>query len=337
MSTQWTLRVQNTRVIGLVFARLTNPPEAKSFLLLGPRGTGKSSWVRQRFADAVYVNLLESDVYTELLAAPSRLEQKIPPWHRGWVVIDDIQKVPALLDEVHRLIERRKLKFALTGSSARTLRRRGVNLLAGRARFSPRTSRPTCARRSCRRDSRAIWARSHGSWGASPSRRACRSTSILEDLLVAVRLPSFQKRAKRRVATHPKFFFFDTGVYRAIRPRGPLDSPEEIDGPAFETLLMQELRAHVAYRDLGYELFYWRTSVGVEVDLVLYGERGLHAFEVKRASRLRQADFAGLRAFRADNPTARCTLAYSGTKRYTEGAIEIVPLDQLLAELPARL
>jgi len=95
--------------------------------------------------------------------------------------------------------------------------------------------------------------------------------------------------------------------------------------------------AHVAYRDLGYELFYWRTSVGVEVDLVLYGERGLHAFEVKRASRLRQADLAGLRAFRADYPTARCTLAYSGTKRYTEGAIEIVPLDQWLAELPARL
>ena len=117
-----------------MFSRLTNPPEAKSFLLLGPRGTGKSSWVRQRFADAVYVDLLESDVYTELLAAPSRLEQKIPRGHRSWVVIDEIQKVPALLDEVHRLIEHRKVKFALTGSSARALRRRGVNLLAGRAR-----------------------------------------------------------------------------------------------------------------------------------------------------------------------------------------------------------
>ena len=97
--------------------------------------------------------------------------------------------------------------------------------------------------------------------------------TILEDLLVAVRLPSFQKRAKRRVVTHPKFFFFDAGVYRAIRPRGPLDAPEEIDGPALETLLMQELRAHVAYRDLGYELFYWRTSAGVEVDLVLCGDQ----------------------------------------------------------------
>src|SRR5262249_46632003 len=73
------------------------------------------------------------DTYTELLATPSRLEQRIPPNHRDWVIIDEIQKVPALLDEVHRLIERRKLRFALTGSSARKLRRGGVNLLAGRA------------------------------------------------------------------------------------------------------------------------------------------------------------------------------------------------------------
>src|SRR5439155_22645190 len=80
-----------------------------------------------------YFDLLDSDVYTELLAAPSRLDSKIPPGHRGWVIIDEIQKVPALLDEVHRLIERRRLKFALTGSSARKLRRSGVNLLAGRA------------------------------------------------------------------------------------------------------------------------------------------------------------------------------------------------------------
>ena len=116
-----------------MFSRLIRAPATKSFLLLGPRGTGKSMWVRNHFADAVYVDLLESDVYTELLAAPSRLEQKLPPGHRGWVIVDEVQKIPALLDEVHRLIERRRLKFALTGSSARKLRRRGVNLLAGRA------------------------------------------------------------------------------------------------------------------------------------------------------------------------------------------------------------
>lgn len=377
-----------------MFSRLLEAPSAASFLLLGPRGTGKSVWVRHRFADAVYVDLLESDTYAELIAAPSRLEQKLPPGYRGWVIVDEVQRVPSLLNEVHRLIEGRKVKFALTGSSARALRRRGVNLLAGRARAltmhpltrvelgdtfdlrhslqygqlpsayvedDPRAFLAAYVKTYLREEvlqegltrNLSAFARflesisfSQGSLlNISNVARECHVerkvvedyVAILEDLLIAVRLPSFQKRAKRRVTSHPKFFLFDAGVYRAIRPRGPLDSPEEIDGPAFETLLMQELRAHVAYRDLGYDLFYWRTGSGVEVDFVLYGERGLHAFEAKRAARLRAADYEGLRAFKMDYPTARCTLAYSGTKRFTEGAIDVIPLEQLLAELPDRL
>lgn len=87
-----------------VFARSIQAPDDKSFLLLGPRGTGKSMWIRSAFPDAVYIDLLESSTYTELVAAPGRIEDKVPPRHRGWVIIDEIQKVPALLDEVHRLI-----------------------------------------------------------------------------------------------------------------------------------------------------------------------------------------------------------------------------------------
>ena len=94
------------------------PPSSKSFFLFGPRGTGKSSWAREHFADAIYVDLLEARSYTDFLADPGRLEARIPSSHRGWVVIDEVQKVPALLDEVHRLIERRKIRFALTGSMA---------------------------------------------------------------------------------------------------------------------------------------------------------------------------------------------------------------------------
>jgi predicted AAA+ superfamily ATPase len=75
--------------------------------------------------------------------------------------------------------------------------------------------------------------------------------SILEDLLIGVRLPVFSKRTKRQLITHGKFFYFDAGVYRAIRPTGPLDSPAEIDGPALETLVLQELRAVNDYRALG--------------------------------------------------------------------------------------
>ena len=161
--------------------------------------------------------------------------------------------------------------------------------------------------------------------------------TILEDLLIGIRLSPFQRRAKRKLTAHPKFYFFDAGVYRAIRPRGPLDVPEEIDGPALETLLLQELRAHTSYADLGYELHYWRTQTGIEVDFVLYGERGLHAFEVKRAAQLRSSDYDGLKAFADDYPMATCTLVYTGTKRFTSGPIEVLPIGVLLHELPTRL
>ena len=104
-----------------------------SFFLFGARGTGKTSWVKNTFPHAYFFDLLHDDTYVELLARPSRLEERIPDNFSDWIVIDEIQKVPALLNEVHRLIESKKLKFILTGSSARSLRRKGVNLLAGRA------------------------------------------------------------------------------------------------------------------------------------------------------------------------------------------------------------
>ena len=112
-----------------------NDPTAsiEELLSVRPAGTGKSTWVRSVFKDAIYLNLLESELYRLLLASPQRLETLIPPGYHGWVVLDEIQRVPELLNEVHRLIETRGLLFVLTGSSARKLRRKGTNLLAGRA------------------------------------------------------------------------------------------------------------------------------------------------------------------------------------------------------------
>jgi uncharacterized protein len=115
-----------------MYARLLQPSGRQSFFLFGPRGVGKTAWLRQHFSDAPYFDLLEADTYTRLLAAPGRLADEIPTSHRGWVVLDEIQRLPDLLNEVHRLIEARRLRFALTGSSARKLRRKGVNLLTVR-------------------------------------------------------------------------------------------------------------------------------------------------------------------------------------------------------------
>jgi predicted AAA+ superfamily ATPase len=114
--------------------RLLEPP-AQSFFLFGPRGTGKSRWIGERFASAALViDLLDEALRVELLADPAAFARKLEPLRKGdWVVIDEVQRAPVLLNTVHRFIEKRSLRFVLCGSSARQLRRRGVNLLAGRA------------------------------------------------------------------------------------------------------------------------------------------------------------------------------------------------------------
>ncbi len=128
---------RNGRQIGKMIAvtlnRLFQPPE-RSFLLLGPRGVGKSFWLRKTLAQPITFDLLETRLQFEFARQPSQLEARIgrpPP--RTWIWLDEVQKVPALMDEVHRLIETRSWRFALSGSSARKLRRQGANLLAGRA------------------------------------------------------------------------------------------------------------------------------------------------------------------------------------------------------------
>lgn len=116
-----------------MYTRLLNPPSG-SFFLFGPRGTGKSTWIRARFAEAACYDLLDTSEALRLGKAPHALYAELATLDAGaTAVIDEVQKVPALLDQVHRLIEEKRLRFVLSGSSARKLRRGGVNLLAGRA------------------------------------------------------------------------------------------------------------------------------------------------------------------------------------------------------------
>ena len=113
--------------------RLLDVPN-RSFFLFGPRGVGKSTWLEKTMQDAVFFNLLDSSLYLELSQNPTNLEALAGNIPEGsWIVIDEIQKIPTLLDEVHRLMEKKGWRFALCGSSARKLRRGGVNLLGGRA------------------------------------------------------------------------------------------------------------------------------------------------------------------------------------------------------------
>jgi predicted AAA+ superfamily ATPase len=110
------------------------PAPTESFFLWGCRGTGKSTWLRQSFPDARWFDLLDEALYQRFLAAPALFAAELRAAPIGsWVVVDEVQRLPNLLNEVHRAMEERQLRFALCGSSARKIRRAGVNLLGGRA------------------------------------------------------------------------------------------------------------------------------------------------------------------------------------------------------------
>lgn len=118
-----------------MFTRKLGIPK-DSTLLFGPRGTGKSTWIRKNFTNVPYYDLLDTKEALRLSKNPSVIFNELSHLEQGsWVVIDEVQKVPELLDEVHRLIENQHLKFILSGSSARKLKRGSANLLAGRARM----------------------------------------------------------------------------------------------------------------------------------------------------------------------------------------------------------
>lgn len=373
-----------------MYSRLITPPKDKSFFLFGPRGTGKTTWVKSRFPGALYLDLLESELFNDLLASPQRLEGLIPKEFKDWVVIDEIQRIPELLNEVHRLIEKYKFRFILTGSSSRKIRNKGVNLLGGRAlschlypltvselgkdfdlKHSLAFGQLPCVyaeadpkkylesyvtiyleeevrqeglTRNLAAFSRFLEAASF-SQGAvlnvSAVARECHIErkvvenyfAILEDLLIGYRIPVFTKRAKRRMVSHSKFYFFDTGLYRTIRPLGPLDMPEEVGGQALETLFLQELKALNAYLGLGYDVFYWRTSNNAEVDFVLYGPKGIKSFEIKRSGKVSGGMLNSLKAFRTDYPAAKSYLVYGGDRRFRDGDIEIIPATEALTDL----
>ena len=117
----------------MIYTRLARVPE-QSFFLLGMRGVGKSTWARQVLPDAQRLDLLDEALFTDLLADPSLFRQLLSEVGPGeWVVVDEVQRIPSLLNEVHRMIEERGVRFALLGSSARKLKTAGTNLLAGRA------------------------------------------------------------------------------------------------------------------------------------------------------------------------------------------------------------
>jgi uncharacterized protein len=378
-----------------MYSRSIKLPTDKSFFLFGPRGTGKSTLVRARYPDAPYIDLLDGKTYQRLLARPDELMASIPPNYSGYIIIDEIQRIPELLNEVHRQIESdNRHKFILTGSSARKLRRRGTNLLAGRALtyfLSPMTaeevgkdfslpdsvrygSLPAIYKETDRSEylesyvstylqeevlqeglTRNLGAFSRFLETASFSVGSPVNTSsiardsaierkvvenyftILEDLMLGVRIPVFSRKAKRKLISHPKFYFFDVGIFQTLRPRGILDNESEIGGPALENLFLQNAIAVNNNLKLNYKISYYRTVNGVEVDLILYGPKGFHAFEVKNSSNFSSSHLRGLKAFGRQYPEAKLHLLYTGNKELYFNKITVSPIKDILPGLSSLL
>lgn len=364
---------------------------AGSFFLFGPRGTGKTTWLEHRLADALVIDFLQPDVYRRYKTHPEYLRDFLKAnSSANTVIIDEVQRVPEILTVVHSLIEQRAARFVLTGSSARKLRRGGTDLLAGRALLS--SAHPFMAselgndfaledalrhgtiplildaedRHQALEAYVALYMReeisaeglvrnigdfarfleamslSHGSLlNTSAIARECevsRKTvesyiSILEDILLGVRLPVFSRKAKRHLIKASKFYFFDAGVFRAIRPVGPLDRPEELNGATLEGLVFQHLRAWADYSGYDRSLFYWRTKSGLEVDFVIYGRDVFMALEVKNSAKVHRRDIRGLKTFQEDYPQSKAILLYRGSDRLLLDNVLCLPCDTFLKQL----
>ncbi len=130
-----------------------------------------------------------------------------------------------------------------------------------------------------------------------------------------------------------KFYLFDAGVYYHLRPRGPLDSPEEIGGMALEGLVLQHLKAWCDYSDGQVKCYFWRTRGGSEVDFVLYGEHHFHAMEVKNVKQIHPKSLKSLKTFLSDYPEASAMLLYRGTEKLMVDGIACWPVDDFLLQL----
>jgi len=367
----------------------------RSFFLFGPRGTGKSTWLRQTLPAARWYDLLHSDVYLRLLADPAEFRREVEALTPGtWVVVDEVQRVPALLNEVHALVAShpRRWMFALCGSSARKLRRMDTNLLAGRAvnrtffplvwqelggaiaiddilchgllpavRSDPEAAtdileayasnylREEIQQEALTRDlasftrflrvaallnAQVVNVANIARESAVARPTVQRYFDVLVDTLVGVWLPAWQPRVKVREAAHPKFYLFDPGVVRAAagRLRAPLHDSER--GPALETWVQHELRAHLAHAGVGGELAYYRTPAGVEVDFVWSGPEYAVGIEVKAARRWRPADGTGLRDLHQRGVIRRAIGVYGGARAQKDGPIQVLPVREFLDQLP---
>ena len=315
--------------------RLLQVPEDESFFLFGPRGVGKTTLLKHLpwLSSALYINLLKAGDEQRFARNPDELASivKALPENTSHIIIDEVQKLPKLLDIVHDLIETTSKKFVLTGSSARKLKHGGANLLAGRAfvyhlypfiwleipqQFNlndalcwgmlPKINEYTTPdKKHLFLDAytntylkEEIWAEQFIR-ELDPFRRflevAAQTNgkivnfsniardvgtsdkniqkyfSILEDTMLGFFLEAFQHSFRKRLSKTPKFYFFDTGVVRALTAQLglPLLQSTSQFGDAFEHFVILQCKELAGYYYRNYRFSYLKTKDDAEIDLVV--------------------------------------------------------------------
>lgn len=358
-----------------MFNRFIKFKKNNSFFLFGARGTGKTFLLKEHFQPlpALYIDLLDPDQNETYSLRPQTLAQQLAALgdETEWIVIDEIQKIPKLLDIVHQQIESSRFKFALSGSSARKLKRGGADLLAGRAFVNylfPLTAREI---------GEGFSLESALAWGTLPRLFALESVEdkrdflrtythtylkeeiteeqvvrrldpfrrflvvaaqmsgqivnfskiarevgtspptvqtyfeILEDTLVGFLLEPFYESVRKRQRDNPKFYFFDTGVQRALNRTLTVElKPQTYAfGHAFEHFVVNEINRLQSYAKKDFRLSYLRTKDGVEIDLIIERPGLKRALvEIKSTERVTEDDVRALQRLGNDiaNSEAFC-------------------------------
>jgi predicted AAA+ superfamily ATPase len=358
-----------------MFHRLLNVTERESFFLFGPRGSGKTTLLHSIFpkSGALFVDLLDEELFDRYLRHPKQLElelEAIRP-RPEIVVLDEIQRLPKLLNTVHRLIEKKGWRFALTGSSARKLKKGAANLLAGRAfvySLFPLThlelgdsfdlaealtwgtlpkalslGRDLDKRRflksyaltyikeeivaeqitrrlepfrqflevSAQHNGKILNFSSIAKDIGVDTKTAQSYFQILEDTLVGFNLPAYHESVRKSQRQAPKFYWFDVGVRRALEDT--LDIPSKPGtsyyGELFEHWVILEFHRLNRYFEKDYQLSYYQTYSGTEIDLVLSrGRRPPILVEIKSTSEIHAEDAEKLAKTAEAFPKSPCYL-----------------------------
>ncbi len=379
--------------------RTCSPTDQQSFFLFGARGSGKSTLLRSLpfLSDSLYIDLLKPSQEEQYALRPELLAERVLALNeKQWVVIDEVQKLPKLLNVVHSLIEERATKFALTGSSSRKLRRGAANLLAGRAviySLFPLTQAEIGAGFDL--DTALAWGtlpRIHHIKSDSERARFLRAYvqgyikeeilveqlvknldpfrlflpiaaqmdtqivnysniardtgvdhktvsnyyQILIDTYLGFFLEPFSRSVRKVQVQSPKFYFFDTGVRRALQRKLnlPLETRTTEYGNSFEAWFVNECFRQNAYGEHDFELSYLRTKDDVEIDLIVQKPNGEEILvEIKSSDQIDERHVASLIRLSKDFPKARKICASQVSVRQQIQSVSVLPWREALSEI----